>query len=123
MRYLRCGVATGFAAVMILAAGQVPAGASEGTEPVPCGPVDVGAEVHTLFAIPGPSGTVGCEEAFDVIAEYNALSTGAPPGPVKLSDLWTCVVDDAAAGAVRCVQGEDGVDHGRWFETVPPEVP
>ncbi|AXB41838.1 hypothetical protein [Amycolatopsis albispora] len=111
-------------AAIVLAACGTFGTASAGTVPVVCGPVEVGeGRVHTLIAMPSPSGVVACSRAYRVMAEYAAVPPGERTGPVGLSDLWTCVADPGGNPVVRCVRGAAGVDHGQWFETRPPDVP
>lgn len=93
-------------------------------EPVDCGPVKLptGA-THTLVADSTTDGRVGCTEAFTVLDEFGKLPAGklsdASLGDVKLSNGWTCTMDDGETTSVSCVKGKTPSTPGIALHTRP----
>ncbi|MET0135292.1 MAG: hypothetical protein ABW215_17065 [Kibdelosporangium sp.] len=89
-------------------------------QPANCGPVKLptGA-THNLVAAATANGRVGCTEAFNVFDEFVKLPAEkhaeASLGNVRLSNGWSCTIDDGEVAAASCTQGE----HRLSFHTEP----
>nr|WP_042197722.1 hypothetical protein [Kibdelosporangium sp. MJ126-NF4]CEL23136.1 hypothetical protein [Kibdelosporangium sp. MJ126-NF4]CTQ90274.1 hypothetical protein [Kibdelosporangium sp. MJ126-NF4] len=97
---------------------------NETAEPVTCGPVDLpsGAK-HNLIADSTADGRVGCTEAFNVFDEFVKLPKDkrdkAALGDVKLSNGWSCTLDDGASGGLSCLKGRTADKPGIALHTKP----
>jgi hypothetical protein len=95
---------------------------------VPCVTLDEDAGDYTrLIAMETPDGIMGCDEAFQVMSEYNESPFGQTDGDTTVVSGWTCVTtahpNYPAELTVFCTDGtlfeEEGPADGRLFLTLP----
>lgn len=94
---------------------------------VVCGPVDPEAgNDDVVMAMATTDGTVGCTEAFDVLAEYAGHPFDQDDGTMRAATLasgWTCAVaphpELTSEKMVFCTNGTRS-GHGLAFYTLPP---
>lgn len=103
-----------------------------GPADVNCGPVDPANANPVLMAMDTPAGIVGCEEAFNVFAEYDEAAKNGEVQVAELDSGWTCVMVDSPfaaeqvmsfcfVGTVSSLVAEGGVKE-RAMYTAPAEV-